>query len=119
TMQAPLGPTSLTGKHIRLVPLRLEHLPALLEAGGDEGVSRYLPHRLDDPAAMRARVEAALEAQAAGREFPFVVVARESQRIAGCTSYLDVSEPHRSLEIGWTWYSRGVWGTAVNPEAKF
>jgi N-acetyltransferase len=31
---------------------------------------------------------------------------------------MDVSVAHRGVEVGWTWYDRSAWGTAVNPEAK-
>ncbi|MBM2812099.1 MAG: family N-acetyltransferase, partial [Chloroflexi bacterium] len=54
-----------------------------------------------------------------GVEYPFAVIVRENGRVVGATSYLDVSEENRAAEIGWTWYSPDVWGTAVNPEAKY
>ncbi|MGD9688740.1 MAG: GNAT family N-acetyltransferase [Phycisphaerales bacterium] len=48
----------------------------------------------------------------------FVVVERAGGRVAGCTSYLDRDERHRSVEIGATWYVPGARGTGVNPESK-
>lgn len=47
----------------------------------------------------------------------FAVVDEMSTEIVGTTSYYDVV-PHR-LEIGHTFYARRVWGSHVNPAAKF
>lgn len=38
--------------------------------------------------------------------------------IVGTTSYLEVSVPDARLEIGATMYTRAVWATKVNPDAK-
>jgi RimJ/RimL family protein N-acetyltransferase len=39
--------------------------------------------------------------------------------MVGSTSYFGIVPKHKSAEIGYTWYSPDVWGTAVNPECKF
>jgi N-acetyltransferase len=38
--------------------------------------------------------------------------------IVGTSSLGDVSAPDERIHLGWTAYSPGVWGTAVNPECK-
>lgn len=37
----------------------------------------------------------------------------------GRTTFMDVREPHRGLEIGRTWIGRSFHSTRVNPEAKY
>lgn len=49
---------------------------------------------------------------------PFVGIDKESNEIVGMTHFEDVSLENRRLEIVWTWYSKRVWGTRVNTEAK-
>jgi RimJ/RimL family protein N-acetyltransferase len=39
-------------------------------------------------------------------------------RVVGATKLADFDLPNESAHIGWTAYDPGVWGTAVNPEAK-
>jgi RimJ/RimL family protein N-acetyltransferase len=68
---------------------------------------------------MNQWIETALEAEGKGVEYAFTVFSRVTQRIVGSTRYLDVREAQKGVEIGATWYSSGVWGTAVNPECKF
>ncbi|GAC1535995.1 MAG: GNAT family protein [Candidatus Velthaea sp.] len=62
-------------------------------------------------------VGSALRAREADAQLPFVV--ESSGEIVGSTRYGDISMPNRSLEIGWTWYTRAVRGTRVNPTAKY
>ena len=38
--------------------------------------------------------------------------------VVGITTYRDVDERHRTLEIGGTWLGRPWWRTAINTEAK-
>lgn len=64
-----------------------------------------------------AYVGAALGARRAKHQFPFVV--ENAGGIVGSTRFADISAPDRHLEIGWTWYTREVRGTRVNPTAKY
>ena len=106
----PLGPVCLEGLHIRLDPLTLDHLGALRAAAEHDEISTYLPLNLREPEAMERRIEDFLARQRDGIEFPFAVVERSTGRVIGSTSYLDVSEANKSVEIGWTWYVPEVWG---------
>lgn len=115
----PIGPLGLKGIHIRLDPLTADHLDALTTAAQRDGISTYLPVNLKEPGVMEGRIEEFLARQSQGIEFPFVVVHRHTGEVIGSTSYLDVSEANKAVEIGWTWYVPEVWGTAVNPEAKY
>jgi RimJ/RimL family protein N-acetyltransferase len=116
---ARLGPITLSGNHIRLEPMRASHAPALLEAGRDEAIWAWMPARPLTAETMDGWLEKAMQAESQGREYPFVVVRLEDNRVIGSTRYLDVQEDDRTVEIGWTWYSPDAWGGVVNPEAKY
>lgn len=116
---AALGPVTLTGRHLRLEPMRAAHAAALLEAGRDPEIWAWMPARPTTPAAMDAWLEKAMKGEAQGREYPFIVVRLADDRIIGSTRYLAVEEDDRTVEIGWTWYSPDAWGGVVNPEAKY
>ena len=111
-------PVTLTGRHIRLEPLTLAHVPDLFAAGGgDDEVWRWLP--ADTP-----RTEDELAAIAAGllanspQQLAFAVIDLGTGRPVGWTTYHEIDTRDERLEIGWTWYGRSVWRTAVNTEAK-
>ncbi|GAA3156027.1 GNAT family protein [Planomonospora alba] len=111
------SPVILDGAAVRLEPLAPGHVPALFAAGGgDEEVWRWLP-------AAAPRTEAELAAIARDligddRHLPFAVILKETGRAVGWTTYIDTPGFDHSVEIGWTWYGRAVWRTAVNTECK-
>jgi len=114
-----LGPTALTGQHVRLEPLRPVHAEGLLAAGQDESIWTWLPAKLTTREAVDRFIAEAMKAEAAGTEYAFTVSAVNSGRVLGSTRYIDVAEAHKGVEIGWTWYARDAWATKVNPECKF
>jgi RimJ/RimL family protein N-acetyltransferase len=113
-------PVTLSGRHVRLEPLTPAHLPDLFAAGGgDEEVWRWLPVPTPrTPDELRALLDKLLADCAAGTRVAFAVVHLATGRAVGWTTYGFFSARDERLEIGWTWYGRAVWRTAVNTESK-
>ncbi|MFI1399509.1 GNAT family N-acetyltransferase [Streptomyces sp. NPDC020681] len=116
----PPSPVTLTGRHVRLEPLTMEHLPDLFAAGGrDDEVWRWqggpTPHTQDE---LGAKLRALLDEAERGVYVPFAVVHRETGAAVGWTTFLDVDAENERVEIGWTWYGRAYWRSAVNTESK-
>lgn len=116
--RAWVGPVVLEGNHVRLEPLRPEHLSGLIEAGLDSEIWRWMPTPLQSPGDMRAWLEQSLEDAAGGREMPYATIARDASRVVGSTRYMNVEPRHRRLEIGWTWIAPQWQRSAINTEAK-
>jgi RimJ/RimL family protein N-acetyltransferase len=113
-------PVTLTGKVVRLEPLSEAHIPALALAGRDESIWKYMRYAdLTSEESMTAWVRDMLRRQQAGTDLPFAVIHLVSGRAAGATRYLEMRPPHRSLEIGGTWYAPEFQRTAVNTECKY
>ena len=68
---------------------------------------------------MRGWIEAKLAERKAGQSYPFAILRADDRRAIGSTSYLDISNRHRSLEIGSTWLGAAARRTGVNTECKF
>ncbi len=49
---------------------------------------------------------------------PFAIRDLSSGRAVGMTTFCDIDLANRTVEIGYTWLSPAVHGTAVNPSAK-
>ena len=47
-----------------------------------------------------------------------VFTIRQNDRVVGSTSYYEISQQHKRLTIGYTWYGPEHWGTSINPTAK-
>ena len=112
-------PVTLTGERARLVPMEAGHAEALFEAARDPDIWAYMPLRVTNRTDMVRIVEEALRAQAQGTDVPYVIEDRETGRVVGSTRFCDITLPHRSLEIGWTWLSPQVWRTRINTECKY
>ena len=117
--QFNLEPEVLEGKHVRLEPLSLAHLPRLVEIGLDGDIFRWSPQPVQTPEDMRNFVETALREQLKGTSLPFATVERHSGLAVGSTRYLNIDRAHRRAEIGATWIAPSWQRTAVNTEAKF
>lgn len=114
-----LEPVTLEGRHVRLVPMTPEHVPALWEAGRDPELWRLTMSQVHSEDDMRRYVSAALHAQTAGTALPFVTTEAAAGRVVGSTRFGNVDPANRRVEIGWTWISPAWQRTAVNTEAKY
>lgn len=111
---------TLSGKHARLEPLTQAHVPGLYDIGREPSIWQWMIRgAFENDRDCRDWVEAALDAQAASGHVPFAIVARESNRIAGCTRYFNVSIADRGLEIGHTWLGSAFQRSAINTECKW
>ena len=108
----------LAGRHVRLEPLSLAHLPGLCEVGLDPELWRITVSHVATPDDMRRYVEAALADREAGTALPYAQVDVASGRVVGSTRLANWAPAHRRIEIGWTWVARPWQRTAINTEAK-
>ena len=115
----PAADLTLTGRHVRVEPLGLQHVRDLTaETAGDLEVWRWLPVFPTDQAETAVVVGDALAARERGERFPFAIVELSSGRAIGSTSYLDIAPQDGRIEIGWTWLARRAWRSPVNTDAK-
>jgi N-acetyltransferase len=114
-----LAPVTLAGQHVRLEPLSLDHLSALLEVAGDAAIWRYMSGDCSKVEGMRAFIEEALQAQQAGNALPFATIDRGSDRPIGSTRFGNIVPEHKRVEIGWTWIAPEWQRTPINTEAKY
>jgi RimJ/RimL family protein N-acetyltransferase len=114
-----IEPVTLGGEHVRLEPLRLDHVDALCEVGLDVEIWRWTQSQVGDREQMRDYVDTALRWQAEGTALPFVTVEKRSETVVGSTRFGNIDRANRRVEIGWTWLGRPWQRTACNTEAKY
>ena len=112
-------PVTLTGAHVRLEPLSLNHHAALCEVGLDRELWRWTVAEVLTPEDMRSYMETALKWQADGTALPFATVEEASGRVVGSTRFMNIDTPNGRVEIGSTWLSRPWQRTRINTEAKY
>ena len=109
-----IEPVTLAGAHVILEPAAGDHVADLLAAAQDEAVWEHLPWPRP-----RSEVQVAAMLKEERRvAHPFAQIDAASGRAVGITTYRDVDERNRTLEVGGTWIGRPWWRTAINTEAK-
>src|SRR5262249_10726086 len=114
-----IGPVTLEGRHVRLEPVSLAHVPTLWRVGAHEEIWRYIPYVVHSEDEMRTYIESELAKQHAGSVIRFATIAKAIEQPVGSTSYLNIDRQHRRLEIGGTWITPAWQRSPINTEAKY
>ncbi len=129
-MSTPVCPV-LTGRHVSLEPLAVEHVEALVSAANESRATYDLTFVPASAPTMEAYILTALAEQEDGRSLPFVV--RDAAGgVVGTTRFMEIEhwrwpggvplppvpDGPDAVEIGCTWYAERVQRTALNTEAK-
>ena len=114
-----VAPVVLEGRHVRLEPLREDHLAGLAAVGLDEELWRWIPTPVRTVEEMAGYIATALREQEEGVSLPFALLERQTGRPIGSTRYGNIERTHHRVEIGWTWVAREWQRTAINTEAKY
>jgi RimJ/RimL family protein N-acetyltransferase len=129
-------PIVLTGRHVRLEPLTLDHAEALVAAAGESRETYALTPVPADLAGARRYIEAALHDQAILAQLPFATFDLARGAVVGSTRFLDLqywddpgpgttwripASPGATpsvAEIGYSWLAASAQRTYANTEAK-
>ncbi|HMR98334.1 MAG TPA: GNAT family protein [Anaerolineales bacterium] len=115
-----IKPVTLTGTHVRLEPMTLEHVEGLAEIGVGHDFWDFMVYgKMENAEDMRGWVADILARAAKGTDLPFVAVHLASGRVAGAARHLHIMPHDRGLEVGGTWYGLDFQRTAVNTECKY
>lgn len=109
----------LDGERVKLVPMSYEHSEELFKVANHSELWTYSPGNINKVEDMLNMINALLELKKQGLWYPFVILDKNTNRIVGSTSYLEISPQHRKLEIGGTWLDPMTWRTRVNTECKY
>ena len=112
---------TLEGYGVRLLPLTLNDLPALLKTQ-DSDTWTWMSESGATPQLMEGFVQRALAAAETGRVEVWTVTilhGNSAPEVAGCSRLADLDRNHRTGEIGWTWMAPAYRGRGLNPRVKF
>lgn len=64
-------------------------------------------------------VHKTLESEKQGACYPFIIVDKQTNEVAGSTRFGNINQKSEKCEIGWTWYGTQFQGTGLNKAAKY
>ena len=123
---------TLEGRNVRLEPMSIDHVPALVRAATQSRATYDLTDVPADEPGMRRYVDTALSLRDAAKALPFTTINRATGNVVGSTRFGNIEfwnwpagNPHQRgerlpdvVEIGWTWLSPEAQRTGINTEAK-
>jgi RimJ/RimL family protein N-acetyltransferase len=118
-----IEPVTIHGKHLRLEPLSMAHVPSLDyackdSADGKRSIWRYLlDARVYRAQGMEGVVTTLLERQQDGSDLPFAIIDLKSGNAVGTTRFMEIEVENRVVEIG-TWIGLAYQREGINLESK-
>ena len=114
---------TLTGQHMQLEPLSLDHVHQLVVAANEDRSSYGWTPVPETAGAMISYVSNLLAEAEAERVIPFAQRRLSDGRVVGCTRLLEIRywtgrDVPDEVEIGGTWLAASAQRSAVNTEAK-
>ena len=107
---------TLENEWVRLEPLSHEHAEDL--AAATAGLEYAWYTSAPEPDGVAAEIERRLGWQAEGRMNPWAVRRLSTGRVVGMTTFCDIDQPNRHVEVGYTWLSPSAQRSEVNTAAK-
>ena len=109
-------PLTLENAWVRLEPLDAEHGPELAEAA--QGLEHAWYTSVPTPEGVPDEIERRLTWQSEGHMNAWSIRRLDTGRLAGMTTFCNIDQANRHVEIGHTWISPTAQRTAVNSAAK-
>lgn len=112
-------PVVLENERVRLEPIGPQHVEGLRAVVADGEIWRipYAPH-VPAPEQVAERVAAQCASDEAGSTVSWAVLERDSGRVIGHTTFLNISLRDRRLELGTTYIAGSTHGTGLNAATK-
>ncbi|MEW6732043.1 MAG: GNAT family protein [Acidobacteriota bacterium] len=114
-----IGPVILDGKHVKLVPLTIEHASGLSVAAAYPEIWRWMPFALQSEEQMRGFINTVVKMAETKTALPFTIISKITGDPVGATGYWYIEPHHRRLDIGASWVTPKWQRSAVNTEAKY
>ena len=111
-------PITLSLDNVRLEPLSKDHLDDLIIAVNDGQLYDHWYTSIPEPKDMDAEITRRLNLQNDKSMLPFAVISLSNNRAVGMTTYMNIDQENKRVEIGSTWYAKSVQRTSLNTECK-
>ena len=109
----------LENTRVLLRPFRPSDTEALRTIAFDEEIWRYMINRISNEEELEAWVQTVISGYQQGTRYTFMIIDKATGQLAGSTSYGNMSETDKRLEIGWTWLSKDHRGSGLNRHCKY
>lgn len=111
---------SLENERVILRPLEVKDFSLLEKFVLEEpDLWQYSLVSIKHPHDLEKYIHDAVEARKNKTAYPFIVFDKLTQTYVGVTRFYDIQLANNTTQLGYTWYSKKVWGTGLNQHCKF
>lgn len=74
---------------------------------------------INEVADLQGYIDSAIQSRTDKSAYPFIVFDKQLNKYVGSTRFYDVQLNFETTQLGYTWYSKEVWGTGLNTHCKY
>ena len=108
----------LENNRAQLRPLAITDFEALQPVAFDPALWQFTLTRADDRISLAAYIAAAVQGREQQQRYPFLLIDKQTNQVAGSTSYYNVYPDDARLSIGYTWVGTEFQRSGLNRAAK-
>ncbi len=109
----------LENEKVLLIPFENARNIELKEIIFDDEIWKYMGMYVRTDTDFDNYIKNTLNQKAAGICYPFLIIDKATNKVAGSTRYGYLNPVSQKCEIGWTWYGKEFQGTGLNKACKF
>jgi N-acetyltransferase len=112
-------PIVLQNNQVLLTPFSDEHAEGLAKIAFDPAIWQWTSPHINTEEDLEKYVVQLKTYREKQEKYPFTIIEKSSNRVAGVTTYMSISPEHQRLEIGSTWLGAAFHGSGINKACKF
>lgn len=109
----------LENEKVLLIPFENARNIELKEIIFDDEIWKYMGMYVRNDIDFENYIKSTIKQKADGICYPFLIIDKTTNKVAGSTRYGYLNHASQKCEIGWTWYGKDFQGTGLNKACKF
>lgn len=109
----------LENEKVLLIPFENERNIELKEIIFNDEIWKYMGMYVRNDQDFENYIQSTLKQKADGICYPFLIIDKTTDSVAGSTRYGYINHGSEKCEIGWTWYGKDFQGTGLNKACKY
>nr|WP_315254463.1 GNAT family protein [uncultured Flavobacterium sp.] len=109
----------LENERVLLIPFEDDRNVELKEIIFENEIWDYMGMYIRDEIDFNNYISNTLKQKAAGQCYPFLIIDKLTNKVAGSTRYGYINCESQKCEIGWTWLGKHFQGTGLNKACKY
>ncbi|AJI25827.1 GNAT family N-acetyltransferase (plasmid) [Priestia megaterium] len=109
----------LENSRVSIVPFEEQYREGLKDIIFDESIWSYMGMVVETDQDLKNYINSTLLERNEGKSYPFIIIDKKTNCVAGSTRLGNINFHNKRLEIGWTWYGKEFQGTGLNHACKY